>query len=87
MEVKDELAVQRTKLANERNLLAYLRSFIVFLGAGITFVKLFPHDRFLQVFGIVLIPVSVIFLILGLISFRRNQRKINRHYNSKEKGQ
>ncbi len=83
MEVKDELAVQRTRLANERNLLAYLRSFIVFLGAGITFIKLFPQDQFLQIFGFILLPVSALFLIQGLISFRRNRHKIDRHYESR----
>lgn len=37
---RDWLAIELTKLANERTFSAYFRTFIVFLGTGITILKL-----------------------------------------------
>jgi putative membrane protein len=35
------MALQRTRLANERTLLAYVRTFLGFLGLGVALISLF----------------------------------------------
>ncbi len=62
--LRDELAIDRTRLANERTLLSWLRTALMILVSGITLLKLFPGVITLEITGGVLIPVS--FLVAGL---------------------
>ncbi len=68
--VTDEMALIRTKLANERTFLAYLRTFIGSFAAGTGFIK-FTGDLFFVRVGFVLTAISPVILIFGLIRFIR----------------
>lgn len=72
---RDKLAVQRNQLANERTLLAYVRTSLSFIGFGVLVLKLFIDQDFHYV-AIVSILLGIIIMILGVISFRKNNKKI-----------
>jgi len=69
--LRDVLAIDRTRLANERTLLSWLRTAVVMLVAGITLLKLFAGNWTVQVIGVVLIVSSVPVALLGLRRYLR----------------
>lgn len=66
--VREILAVNRTRLANERTFLAYLRTSATFLIAGISLLKLFNHIL-MQVTGMIFLAAAVLISIYGVIKF------------------
>jgi len=73
--LRDDLAVHRTTLANERTFLAYLRTALTFFVAGVTFIKFFDNPVIVAM-GWIMIPVSVVVLAKGILSFREMGRTI-----------
>ena len=73
----DLLAVDRTILANERNLLAYIRTSLGFLIAGATLIHFFKI-LLLQITGWVLIPLGFIILLVGIKRYRSVKYSIER---------
>lgn len=63
--LRDVLAIDRTRLANERTLLAWLRTALMMLVSGITLVKLFEGVWIMEVWGMILIPLSLVTAALG----------------------
>ena len=79
--LRDYLAIDRTKLANSRTLLAYLRTAMVMALSGITLIELLAEFKILHYLGYALIPMSFIVLALGLFQYFVVQRKVkNRYY-------
>jgi putative membrane protein len=74
----DSPARLRTMLANERTLLAYVRTSIMLAFSGITALKIFPEDRVFLVMGIVLIPMAVGVGLFGYLHFRRVRARTTR---------
>lgn len=74
----DELAVERTRLANERTLLAYIRSSMYFLVAGLTINSFFniPMGWLLEV-GFWVVAFGI--LISGIIRYRMMAKKLRVH--------
>ncbi len=68
MILRDHLAYDRTILANETTLLAYLRTAMALLAAGATLFRLFPDDTFFQVLGMIMLILGV--LIAGTGGYR-----------------
>lgn len=68
--LRDELAIDRTILANERTLIAYIRGSITLIISGITVLH-FIHEGFLLYAGISIIPIGFIAGIFGTIRYRR----------------
>jgi putative membrane protein len=68
---QDSPARLRTMLANERTLLAYVRTSIMLAFSGISAIKIFPDDRLFLVIGIVLIPLAGGIGLFGYLHFRR----------------
>ena len=70
MILRDHLAMERTKLANERTLLSYVRSSLYLLlgGIGLVGIKQNLFDD-LKVVGLVAIGLSVLFLAVGIIRY------------------
>ncbi len=66
LSLSDMLAVDRTALANERTLLAYVRTTIMLGVSAISLIKLFPDSNSAVTAGICLIPVSFFVAGLGL---------------------
>ena len=69
------LALERTKLANERTLLSYIRSSLYLLlgGIGISQLKDFERIKWL---GYVALVVCVIFLALGIFRYILLSRRL-----------
>ena len=74
---KEELAVHRTKLANERTLLSYIRTSLVFLAGGATLLKIASGDVFFMTVTWLLLASGTVLAILGLYLFRKNRRVLN----------
>lgn len=74
--LREKLALQRTVLANQTTFLAFLRSSMYFLVAGlsITNVLLIENGLILQV---VLFLVSAILLIYGVFNYFYHKKKIS----------
>lgn len=75
----DHLALVRTKLANERTLLAYFRTFIVLLSSGVAILKLELLSEIRSI-GILLLIITPILFLIGLFRFLHVKKKINRYY-------
>lgn len=83
LSTRDWLAIARTKLANERTLLAYFRTFIVLLSSGIAILKLQMFAN-LKTLGYFLLIVAPVILLVGLGRFFYYKRHIRRYYNEEE---
>ncbi|MBN2587592.1 MAG: DUF202 domain-containing protein [Candidatus Fermentibacteraceae bacterium] len=58
-------------MANERTLLAYVRTALMLLASGLTLVKILRVDPELRVIGYLLMPLS---LVVGMMGYIRNLR-------------
>jgi len=65
----DVLAIDRTQLANERTLLAWVRTSLMMLASGVTLIKLFEGVFYVELFGFSLLPVSAVTAIYGVQRF------------------
>lgn len=75
--LRDHLAMERTKLANERTLLSYLRSSLYLLLGGIGLVTI-KNNVFedIKVIGYVAVVFSIIFLAIGIIRYIQLKRHL-----------
>ena len=73
--LRDELAVDRTLLSNERTLLAYLRSAAALLIAGFSMIHFAGQDWFWAV-GIACLPAGIIVAIVGVERYRGMKESI-----------
>ena len=81
--LRDYLAIERTRLANERTLLSYIRSSLYLLLGGIAFFQLkeFPNFRYLAILSLVF---SLIFFLIGLFRFVLLKRSLKHLYYKSE---
>lgn len=84
--LRDYLAIERTRLANERTLLSYIRSSLYLLLGGIAFFQLksFPDFKYLALLALVF---SAIFFIIGIYRFtllKRSLKKLYYNFENKE---
>lgn len=85
--LRDYLAIERTRLANERTLLSYIRSSLYLLLGGIAFFQLknFPDFKYLALLALVF---SAIFFIIGIYRFTLLKRSLKKlYYNFEPKEQ
>lgn len=73
--LRDHLAIYRTVLANERTLLSYVRTAMAMLVLGFTFLQ-FLHDPITTVVGWMAVVGGGALLLVGVLRFRRMQRRI-----------
>jgi putative membrane protein len=62
-------------LANERTLLAYLRSAVALLIAGVSIIH-FSQGGWFWAFGIACLPIGIITGLVGVLRYRRMSRSI-----------
>ncbi|MDN3671114.1 DUF202 domain-containing protein [Echinicola jeungdonensis] len=78
--VRDYLARQRTKLANDRTLLSYIRTSLYFLVSGTALVKVEDLAN-IKEFGYLSFGISFVFFVMGITNFFTIRRKIKKgHY-------
>lgn len=82
--LRDYLAIERTRLANERTLLSYIRSSLYLLLGSIGFFQLkdFPNFKYLALVSFIF---CVIFFIIGIFRFRLLKKSLKRLYYMSEK--
>ena len=77
--LRDYLAFDRTKLANERTILSYLRTSIMLFATGITLIKVLSDEPHMRILGIIFIPLSIFLGLFGLFSFFRTRARMRYH--------
>jgi putative membrane protein len=77
-EIRDEMAIQRTIFANERTLMAYLRTAIALIAGGFAALKLSQH-HYMEMLGVILMPVGVALAVYSFVRYFRKQKLIKRH--------
>lgn len=73
--LREQLAIQRTFLANQSTFLSFLRSSMYFLVAGLSVNKLVDGEEAV-IFEYILFVISGLLLIVSIINYFRNHKKI-----------
>jgi putative membrane protein len=76
---RDWLAIERTRLANERTFLSYFSTSVVLLGSGVSFFKLEVFSD-VALLGLSLMIISPLTLLVGTFRFFRVKKNIRRYY-------
>lgn len=79
--LRDYLALERTKLANERTLFAYIRTSLYLILAGITMIQLRELGS-LQWIGIVSLIISLLILFFGLWRYVKLNHQLKSYYSN-----
>nr|WP_271959927.1 DUF202 domain-containing protein [Rubripirellula sp.] len=72
--------MMRTDLANERTLLAYGRTALMFTATGVTLVKFFPLSYGLHTTGWALGGLGIVIGILGIKRFTAMQQRLRQQH-------
>lgn len=79
LHLRDHLALVRTRMANERTLMSYVRSALYLLLGGIALLKL-KHYSELHLVGYLALGLCVILLIVGIYRYIRLRRHLTKYY-------
>jgi putative membrane protein len=66
--LRDHLAMERTKLANERTLLSYIRTSLYLVLGGIAFLGMKDFEE-IRHLGYLSLSLSVIIIVVGIVRF------------------
>lgn len=77
--LRDHLALQRTRLANERTLLTYIRSALYLIIAGIAFLHAKEFEQ-VPYLGTLCFAFSGVLFLIGIVRYVQLRRQINRMY-------
>jgi putative membrane protein len=80
--LRDQLALDRTRLANERTLLAYVRTAFMLAVAGATALKLFIDTPAIVLTSWLFIALGAAVAVFGLWRFESMRRLINARMRS-----
>ncbi|MES2763904.1 MAG: DUF202 domain-containing protein [Bacteroidota bacterium] len=73
--LREKLAIQRTRMANQTTFLSFLRTAMYFIVAGLSMKNLFKVDHSLT-FEILFYILGFMILLLGIINYFRQRKKI-----------
>lgn len=76
---RDLLAIERTRLANERTFLSYFRTSVVILSSGFAIMKLDVLEEISDL-GIFLLFLGPAILVLGIVRFLYVKKQIRKYY-------
>ena len=77
--LRDHLALIRTRLANERTLLSYIRSTLYLLLGGVALLKIEGYGD-LRLVGYIALAVSALFVIIGTYRYVTLRRQLAAFY-------
>lgn len=77
--LRDHLALERTRLANERTFMAYIRSSLYLIIGGLALLEL-THYGNLEWVGLVALSLALIFALIGLTRFFQLKRQLSSYY-------
>ena len=78
--LNDYLALERTRLANQRTFFSFLRTSLYLVLAGIAFLQLQGFEE-LKWLGYVSIVFSIVFLVAGIFTYYGLKKKLNKFYS------
>jgi putative membrane protein len=78
--LRDHLALERTKLANERTLFAYIRTALYLILAGMTILQLNNFES-IHWIAFLSIGLSIIILIVGIWRYSKLNRQLKYYYS------
>lgn len=78
--LRDVLALERTRLANERTLLSYARTSLYLIVGGIALIKVEQFDN-TKAIGIIVIVASILLVLFGVYRYISLRRKIKEQLN------
>ncbi|MEX0772240.1 MAG: DUF202 domain-containing protein [Balneolales bacterium] len=78
--LRDYLALERTRLANERTLLSYVRTSLYLIIGGIAFLQV-EGLASLQWLGPICFILSLFVIIIGFYKYFELRKVINRYYD------
>lgn len=81
MILRDHLALIRTRLANERTLLSYIRSTLYLLLGGVALMKIEGFGD-LRVVGYSAMGIAVVSMFIGVYRYVSLRRSLTRYYTS-----
>jgi putative membrane protein len=81
--LRDHLALERTRLANERTFMAYIRSALYLLIGGLALLQLQEYGD-LQWVGITSVSLAAIFSIIGIVRFYQLKKQLASYYDPLE---
>jgi len=84
--LRDHLALVRTRLANERTLLSYIRSSLYLLVGGLALIGVADSVE-IRWTGYSAVTLSVLFVAFGVYRYSHLRRDINAYYPKEEKGE
>jgi putative membrane protein len=73
--LRDQLAIDRTLLANERTLMSYLRSGVALFIAGVSIIH-FSHEVWFTFTGFLCIPFGFFTVLFGISRYKRMDKAI-----------
>ncbi|MGB3851504.1 MAG: DUF202 domain-containing protein [Tunicatimonas sp.] len=79
--LRDFLALQRTKLANERTFLSYSKFSLYLITAGIALIRI-ENLRPFRLLGFVALGASGVVFVLGLIRFLVLRKQLTKFYHN-----
>ncbi len=77
--LRDHLALERTRLANERTLMAYIRSSLYLIIGGLALTQVKGHGDLYWI-GFMALGLSVIFAVIGTVRFHTLRRQLDSYY-------
>ncbi|WP_373092168.1 DUF202 domain-containing protein [Zhongshania sp.] len=85
-DTRDTLALERTRMANERTFLAYIRTGLSLLAAAAVLFQFFSkiNSYVATVWVLVVLGVLVLVLVIGLLRFYTVKAELNRYAVSLE---
>lgn len=75
--IREHLALERTKLANERTLLSYIRASLYLLIGGLALIQLREYEQ-INWIGYLALVFCVIFIIFGVVRYVMLNRKLEK---------
>lgn len=75
MKLRDYLATDRTKLSNQNTYLAYIRTALTLVVAGLSFVRFFD-SLLIEIVGWTFLPIGVATFVVGSLRYNRLRRAL-----------
>lgn len=82
--LRDHLALERTRLANERTFMAYIRSALYLLIGGLALLQLQGHGDLAWV-GITALVLAAAFILVGVLRFLKLKQQLSSYYDPLER--
>lgn len=79
--LRDHLSLERTRLANERTLMAYIRSSLYLVVGGIAFLNV-QELQSIQWAGYLSFLISIVVMVIGVIKYMRLRSDLMEYYDS-----